>query len=120
LAGLLIQLGLGLLHHAIFVRTKQPTIIGRIHFFLGPSIMLLGLINIGVGFNFAGKTSLTCGCVNELTHDRQFSNEHTLRHRRSGDRTDYRRQYWLLGLLPEQTEIQARTPAPSIRPATWV
>ncbi|KAK5171462.1 uncharacterized protein LTR77_004607 [Saxophila tyrrhenica] len=59
LAGLFIQLGLGLVHHSIYVRTKKPTPIGRIHFFLGPSIMLLGLINGGVGFNFAHNHRMT-------------------------------------------------------------
>lgn len=32
---------------------------GKIHFFLGPSIMVLGLINAGIGFNFAGRPRLT-------------------------------------------------------------
>ncbi len=29
---------------------------GRIHFFLGPFIMFLGLVNAGVGFDFAGNS----------------------------------------------------------------
>ena len=58
LLGLLVQLGLGLLHHTIYVRTSKPTPFGRIHFFLGPFIMLLGLINAGVGFDFAGNSRL--------------------------------------------------------------
>lgn len=31
---------------------------GKIHFFLGPGLMALGLINAGVGFNFAGRPNL--------------------------------------------------------------
>lgn len=57
-AALLIQLSLGLIHHARYNKTNNPTIFGKIHFFLGPSIMVLGLINAGVGFNFAGRPNL--------------------------------------------------------------
>lgn len=32
---------------------------GRVHFFLGPFIMVLGIINAGVGFDFAGNSRLT-------------------------------------------------------------
>lgn len=54
-AALVIQLGLGLVHHSMYARSKKPTPFGRIHFFLGPFIILLGIINGGVGINFAGK-----------------------------------------------------------------
>jgi hypothetical protein len=57
LAGLFVQLGLGLVHHSVYVRTNKPTPMGRIHFFLGPFVIILGLINGGVGFNFAGGLS---------------------------------------------------------------
>ena len=30
-------------------------LVGRVHFVLGPFIKLLGLINAGLGFNFASK-----------------------------------------------------------------
>lgn len=52
-AALSIQLGLGIVHHAIYRRTKQPTILGKIHLFLGPILILLALINGGLGFNLA-------------------------------------------------------------------
>lgn len=56
---MLIQLGLGLLHHR--TQKQQPvktsTKFSKIHKFLGPAIFLLGLINGGLGFNFAGNSS---------------------------------------------------------------
>ena len=54
---LLIQLGLGLLHHRTWKQTKSPTIFSKIHRYLGPTIFLLGVINGGVGFNFAENSS---------------------------------------------------------------
>ena len=58
LAGLLLQVGLGLVGHSTYVRTNQSSPFSKIHFFLGPFIMVLGLINAGVGFNFAGNSHL--------------------------------------------------------------
>jgi hypothetical protein len=60
---LLLQLALGLLHHR--THKKQPksaslptsTKYLKIHKYLGPTIFLLGLINGGLGFNFAGNPS---------------------------------------------------------------
>jgi len=52
-AALLLQLGLGLSHHLIYRRTKKPTILGKIHLFLGPAVILLALTNGGLGFNLA-------------------------------------------------------------------
>jgi hypothetical protein len=56
---MLIQLGLGLLHHR--TQKQQPvktsTKFSKIHKYLGPAIFLLGLINGGLGFNFAGNSS---------------------------------------------------------------
>jgi hypothetical protein len=54
---LLIQLGLGLLHHRTWKQTKPPTTFSKIHRYLGPAIFLLGVINGGLGFNFAGNAS---------------------------------------------------------------
>ncbi len=58
LAGLVIQLGLGLIHHAFFSGSGKPTPFGRIHFFLGPFIIILGMINGGLGLHFAGTRSI--------------------------------------------------------------
>ncbi|KAI6915140.1 hypothetical protein KC318_g171 [Hortaea werneckii] len=52
-ATVFIQLGLGLVHHLIYRRTKQPTVISKIHLFLGPLLILLALIDGGLGFNLA-------------------------------------------------------------------
>jgi hypothetical protein len=54
---LLIQLGLGLLHHRTWKQTKSPTKFSKIHKFLGPAVLLLGLINGGLGFDFANNSS---------------------------------------------------------------
>nr|POE54145.1 hypothetical protein CFP56_73416 [Quercus suber] len=54
-AFLLIQLGLGLAHHLIFKKTEKPTILGKIHMFLGPAILLLAIVNGGLGFRLAGE-----------------------------------------------------------------
>lgn len=52
------QLGLGLVHHSVYARSKKPTPFGRIHFLLGPFIIILGLINGGIGVGFASKFGL--------------------------------------------------------------
>lgn len=54
---MLIQLGLGLLHHRTWKQSKSPTKYSKIHKYLGPAIFLLGLINGGLGFSFAGNSS---------------------------------------------------------------
>ncbi|KAK4553323.1 hypothetical protein LTR86_009623 [Recurvomyces mirabilis] len=54
LAGVLVQFGLGLSHHLIFKRTKKPTSFSKVHLFLGPSIIVLAVINGGLGINLAG------------------------------------------------------------------
>lgn len=52
-AFLLIQLGLGLAHHLIFKKTEKPTAIGKVHMFLGPAILILAIVNGGLGFRLA-------------------------------------------------------------------
>lgn len=59
ITALCIQIGLGLAHHALYIKTKRPTAMGRVHMFLGPVVIILGLINGGIGFNFAGNKRLT-------------------------------------------------------------
>nr|POE62944.1 hypothetical protein CFP56_03847 [Quercus suber] len=53
LLALFAQLGLGILNHRIFKKENRTTIMGKIHRFLGPGIMLFGLINACLGFNLA-------------------------------------------------------------------
>lgn len=54
---LLFQLGLGILHHRIWKQTKSPTKFSKIHKYVGPAVLLLGLINGGLGFNLAENSS---------------------------------------------------------------
>lgn len=58
LLALISQLGLGILHHRIFKKTQAPTVLGKIHLYLGPGIMLFGIINAPIGFVFAGNPHL--------------------------------------------------------------
>jgi len=58
LLALLSQLGLGIVHHRIFKRTNQPTKLGKVHRFLGPTIIFFGIINAPIGFVFAGNPHL--------------------------------------------------------------
>lgn len=62
-AALFLQVGLGLSHHLIFMRTMSPTILGKIHRFLGISILVLGVINGGLGLDFAGSSKIAYGIV---------------------------------------------------------
>lgn len=51
------QLGLGAYHHRIFKREQRKTIFGKIHLYLGPAIIFLGVINGFLGFDLAGSSS---------------------------------------------------------------
>ncbi|EME50394.1 hypothetical protein DOTSEDRAFT_69050 [Dothistroma septosporum NZE10] len=62
-AALFLQMGLGLAHHLVFMRSGVPTIIGKIHRFLGISIMLLAVVNCGLGFQFSGRSSTAYAAV---------------------------------------------------------
>ena len=55
LIAFLAQLALGAMHHAKYKKDQQPTLMGKIHRFLGPAIMLVGLMNGYIGFAFAGN-----------------------------------------------------------------
>lgn len=52
------QLGLGILNHRSFKQTGQGTILGKIHRYLGPAIIAVGIINAPIGFVFAGNPHL--------------------------------------------------------------
>lgn len=54
-AVLFVQAGLGLTQHRIFRRTKQETIFGIVHRFLGPAAIVLALVNGGLGLDLAGR-----------------------------------------------------------------
>jgi hypothetical protein len=52
------QLGLGIVHHRIFKRDKRPTIMGKIHLYLGPAAIIIGIINAPIGFVFGSNPHL--------------------------------------------------------------
>ncbi|KAK3047068.1 hypothetical protein LTR09_011493 [Extremus antarcticus] len=58
LIALFAQLGLGAYNHSIYKRTQQKTIFGKIHTYLGPISMLVGIINGYLGFRLAGAQML--------------------------------------------------------------
>lgn len=49
-----VQLLLGLVHHVMYRRTQRPTILGKIHLYLGPPVLILGIVNTPLGLNLAG------------------------------------------------------------------
>ncbi|CAN9278649.1 unnamed protein product [Alternaria sp. RS040] len=53
---LFLQWGLGLYHHLRFRKYQRPTIYGYIHLIAGPAIVLGGIINGFIGFNFSGDS----------------------------------------------------------------
>jgi len=56
-ATLCIQAGLGQFHHILFKRTAKPSILGKVHRFLGAGILVLAVVNGGIGWDFAGNSS---------------------------------------------------------------
>ncbi|WPH03412.1 Hypothetical protein R9X50_00629200 [Acrodontium crateriforme] len=58
IAALICQLILAITNRRIVKRTNSPTVVGKIHKFLGWGIILLGVVNGGVGLKFADETFL--------------------------------------------------------------
>ncbi|KAL5113498.1 hypothetical protein ACEQ8H_008634 [Pleosporales sp. CAS-2024a] len=52
---LLVQWLGGLLHHLRFRKYKRPTMMGKAHLFLGPTVVLGGIINAFIGLDLAGN-----------------------------------------------------------------
>ncbi|KAF2458310.1 hypothetical protein BDY21DRAFT_371156 [Lineolata rhizophorae] len=52
---LFIQWGLGFVHHLLYKKHQRPTILGKIHLYCGPGILVMGLVNGAIGFRFAGS-----------------------------------------------------------------
>ena len=50
----LVQLTLGAVHHRIFKKKGTPTPFGKVHRYLGPLVILFGVVNGALGFSFAG------------------------------------------------------------------
>lgn len=66
LGGILIQVGLGLAHHLIYMRAGTPTIMGKIHRFLGTGILTLGIANGFIGLHFAGSSMVAYGVATAI------------------------------------------------------
>ncbi|KAK5130581.1 hypothetical protein LTR08_001900 [Meristemomyces frigidus] len=60
------QLGLGIVHHRIFKNQKRPTIMGKIHKYLGPTTIVAGVINAPLGLFLADKSHLVVAYVGVL------------------------------------------------------
>ncbi|KAK3726126.1 hypothetical protein LTR37_000274 [Vermiconidia calcicola] len=58
LVAFLSQLVLGVLNHRVFKREQKKTIMGKIHSYLGPLIIVFGLANGILGFTFADASFL--------------------------------------------------------------
>ena len=65
-AALFVQAGLGLLQHRMFRRTKQETMFGIVHRFLGPLAIVLALVNGGLGLDLAGMLISSCSLYTKL------------------------------------------------------
>ncbi|KAF2720857.1 iron reductase domain protein, partial [Polychaeton citri CBS 116435] len=50
LIAVILQFALGLVHHRLYKKNQQPTLMGKIHRYLGPVTMVIGLINGFIGF----------------------------------------------------------------------
>ena len=59
--GVLTQWIMGMVHHQIYKRRQTPTTFGKIHRYLGPAVIALGLINGALGLNFAFRNLAIAG-----------------------------------------------------------
>ena len=73
LLAFLSQFVLGFMHHRIYKREQRPTLLGKVHLYLGPGIIFFGLINGVIGFAFAGTYALPSTPLHFLTHRVQAS-----------------------------------------------
>jgi hypothetical protein len=63
LLGVIVQFTAGVVHHTLYKRNKAPTLFGKVHRFLGPAVIAIGLINGILGFNFAGNNHAIIGFI---------------------------------------------------------
>lgn len=54
LLAMISQWVLGFMHHRIFKREQRKTMMGKIHLYLGPAVIVFGLLNGAVGIALAG------------------------------------------------------------------
>ncbi|KAI9844188.1 MAG: hypothetical protein M1838_002291 [Thelocarpon superellum] len=57
---LAVQLALGILHHSMYLRTRRASVPTHLHIWLGRIVLLLGLINGGLGLQLADNTRSGC------------------------------------------------------------
>lgn len=77
-AALFVQAGLGLVQHRIFRRTKQETVMGIVHRFFGPTIIVLALVNGGLGLDFAGEIIVMGVYVDRMLTKALGNSHHTI------------------------------------------
>ena len=75
-AALFIQVGLGVMQHGVYRRTKRETMLGVVHRLLGPAIIILGLVNGGLGLDLSGESLITRRYRIETSTDLQLGNPH--------------------------------------------
>lgn len=56
-AALLAQVALGYAHHRLYVRRRKESTMGVLHRCIGPALIVLGLVNGGLGLDLAGGRS---------------------------------------------------------------
>src|SRR2546423_5141966 len=61
--GVIIQFTIGVIHHTIYKRHQRPTLFGKVHRYVGPGVIVIGLINGILGFHFAGNNYAIIGYV---------------------------------------------------------
>lgn len=57
--GVIVQFALGFIHHRMYKKYQRPTWLGKTHLFLGPAVLIIGIINAPLGFNLARKGTTT-------------------------------------------------------------
>ncbi|ORX97388.1 hypothetical protein BCR34DRAFT_166591 [Clohesyomyces aquaticus] len=53
----LAQFTLGFLHHRLYKKYQRPTLMGKIHLYAGPFILIVGAVNGFLGFNFSDASN---------------------------------------------------------------
>ena len=67
LLGVITQFTVGVIHHTLYKRRPNPTLFGKVHRFLGPAVIFIGLINGILGFNFTGNNRAIIGYIIIIT-----------------------------------------------------
>jgi uncharacterized protein YacL len=52
---ILFQFGIGYYHHLRYRKYQRPTLYGKVHLYVGPAMVLGGIINGFTGFNLSGN-----------------------------------------------------------------